>query len=125
MLKNKKIKNEKNIEYGQPLTFSKKKKIWLEERTSEKKEILHFCCKKMKDACTEYNKHRYSDKSDRGGTNYHSSVYRPEGNVGCYTHYYDDCYDASEHMVNWMVFRFCPWCGMRINGTISEMEDLR
>jgi len=105
-----------------PLSFFEREEVEVVKHTIVKKGIANYCCKKMKFACEHYKikKDKYAD----------SAIYNIEKNeIGMEVHrnlgdrydyeWHSDCYDY----YNYMKFKYCPFCGTKINGYIEIDED--
>lgn len=113
--KNKKKEEDREFKTGKPLSFYKKETAVTRTETNVEEGIAHFCCSRMKKACTEYKEKN---------TIYYSELYSKDKKIGCYTHNYENSgYDSYRtSYVDFEIFDFCPFCGVRINGYV-EKED--
>jgi dihydroxyacetone kinase-like predicted kinase len=111
------------------LSFFKTEKIVTRVETEVERGIAYYCCKEMEIACKPFKtkeKERYNPK------NYiyaDSVIYDDETNkIGIHMHTSHD-YDFSsygETCHNFKEFKYCPFCGTKINGYVlleNEKDD--
>lgn len=105
-----------------PLKFFEKEEIEITKHTVVKKGIAEYCCKQMKKACEELDtgkKDRYGCKNPIFAM---SEIYnRQKNEIGLHTHSYINPadYDYHRSYCNYMKFKFCPFCGTKINGYVE------
>lgn len=111
---------------GKPLKFFERQEIEIVKKTKTIKGISNYCCKEMKKACEDYNtgeKEYYNKKKPRIA---HSRIYNKKTNeIGIRTHssYNDASMSFSYDYYNYIKFKYCPFCGTKINGYIDEDEN--
>lgn len=109
--KKSKTKNEKTqvktkVKKGFPLSFYKKEIVTTVTEIDEG--IAVFCCKEMEEACSEYKK---------DGEIYYSAIYdKYKKKLGINTHH---CYSYEDYHTDFKEFKYCPFCGTKINGYVE------
>ena len=114
-------KNKSNIKAGEPLSFYETQELQIIKNTVTHKGVAYFCCKEMKKACEPYD----TGKKQRYDRNYiiaDSSIYERNTNkIGVKTHtaYNYDPFDGGHNFYNYVEFKYCPFCGTKINGYVD------
>ena len=121
----KKEKVKSNVKAGEPLSFYEEQELQIIKNTVTHKGIAHFCCKEMKKACESYD----TGKKDRWGKKEHiiadSAIHNRNTNkIGTHTHkhYGYDSYHGHDYY-NYVEFKYCPFCGTKINGYVERDKD--
>ena len=122
MFKKKKTKKVSKVKAGEPICFYEKEKLEVIKNTVVYKGIAQFCCKEMEKACTPFNtkvRERYNNDKLIFAS---SRIYDKGTNkIGIKTHSaydYHSCSGLSNYH-NYTEFKYCPFCGTKINGYIE------
>lgn len=122
-IKFKKEKVKSNIKAGEPLSFYETQELKITKRTVTHKGVAHFCCKEMKKACEPYDTGKKEKHSKNGHLIADSIIYDRNTNKICintHTSEDPDSYSGCDNFYyNYAEFKYCPFCGTKINGYVE------
>jgi len=119
--KKKETKKKSKVKAGESLCFYEKEELEVIKNTVTHRGIANYCCKEMEKACEPFKtkEHKRYEKDEFVIAK--SELYDKKTNkIGIHTHSaynFDSCGDGTDYY-NQVEFKYCPFCGTKINGYI-------